>query len=126
METTAKNSLESLKPHPKSNPILGMPINLLYLQDGNNLAAVVIREDSNGNLLTLSAESDLINEANAIRIDNLKDFQFRLQDIFNHNSSLSIYHEDHRIDSLVIIKPNKGGIDTVGRRPGCNLPPRRC
>ena len=125
-------SLNSVNSQPK--PIIGSPVNLLYLQDSNNLAAVVIQEDSTGVLYTLSAESDLLTEANAVRIDNLKDFQFRLQDAFNHDSSVSIYYENDRIESLVIIKReqnslvNPDGIiaQSVSKGSKCHLPPRRC
>ena len=126
--------LESLKPNSKSNPIQGQIVNLLYLEEGNNLAALVIQKDNTNQTYTLSAEPDLIAEAKAIRIDNLKDFQFRLQDTFNHDSSVSIYYENDRIESLVIIKQEQNSLEipeAAFARSGsqgskCHLPPRRC
>jgi hypothetical protein len=130
MESISISNPESLSPKSKSNPIQGIPVNLLYLKDGDNLAAVVIKEDFSGNLFTLTAESDLINEVNAIQIDNLKDFQFRLQDALNHDSLLSIHYENNRINSLVIIKQDQNIGQTqpleVGMKPKCLLPPNLC
>ena len=131
-----KNIINSLDPelNPKPNPIQGEIVNLLYLQKGNNLVAFVIQEDNTSNLYTLSAESNLVAEANAIRIDNLKDFQFRLQDVFNHNSLISIYYEDNRIESLVIIKQEQNNqlslkdepFSTISKKTKCHFPPNLC
>jgi hypothetical protein len=96
--------LKIIEPSSQPNPILGTLVNLLYLEDGNNLAEIVIQEDDTGNKYTLSAESDLIENSNAIQIDNLKDFQFRLQDTFNHDSLISLFYENNSIKSLEIIK----------------------
>lgn len=124
----------NLEPNLQPNPIQGQIVNLLYLQEGNNLAALVIQDDDTSQLYTLSAESDLVAEANTIRIDNLKDFQLRLQDTFNHNSLVSIYYENNRIESLVIIKQKQNSLEipeAAFARSGsqgskCHLPPRRC
>lgn len=128
--TEVATMLKSLEPCSKPNPILGTIVNLLYLEDGNNLAAIIIQDDDTGNLYTLSAESDLIENSDAIPIDNLKDFQFRLQDAFNHDSLLSLFYENNKINSLVIIKRkqnrkvvefSRGPVETI-----CHLPPKRC
>lgn len=133
MESVSINNPESLSPKSKSNPILGMPVNLLYLEDDDNLAAVVIQEDNTGELFILTAESDLMDETNAIWIKNLKNFQFRLQDALHYDSLVSIYYENNRINSLVIIKQNQGNtIQPPARRSGismgppCGLPPNHC
>lgn len=127
--------LEALKPATQSNPLQGTPVNLLYLQDGNNLAAVVIEEDITGKLYTLTAECDLLENSDTIKIENLKDFQFRFQDVFNHNSQVSIYYENDRIDSFVVMKPEQQQLDpritpvtlrSGTKRSPCHLPPRRC
>lgn len=109
-----ENIIGSLKPNSKPNPLIGTPINLLYLQKDDNLAAVVIQQEYTGNLFILSAESDLLNEANAIPIENLKDFKFRLQDAFNHDSLVSIYYKNNRIISLVIIKRKQNNLPIPG------------
>ena len=127
-----KTAVSSLKPTKnKANPIFAQIVNLLYLHDGNNLAAVVLQDNSTGNLYTLSAEPDLNAKLDTIQIDNLRDFQFRLQDIFNHDSLVSIYYENNRIKSLVVIKQGQvsvpgGPADRVGRRSACELPPNFC
>lgn len=121
MKSVSINNPESLK----SNPIEGMPVNLLYLEDGDNLAAVVIQEDDSGELFTLTAESDLMGEVNAILVDNLKDFQSRLQDALHYDSLVSIYYENNSIDSLVIIKQTQNikrdRIAQVGASTKCHL-----
>jgi hypothetical protein len=122
--TEVATLLKTIEPCSKPNPILGTLVNLLYLEDGNNLAAIVIQDNDTSIFYTLSAESDLIEDSNAIQIDNLKDFQFRLQDTFNHDSLVNIFYENNSIKSLVIIKrePNKVGIEESKcrlRRPPC-------
>ncbi|MFM2311222.1 MAG: hypothetical protein RLZZ04_498 [Cyanobacteriota bacterium] len=130
MESISINNPESLSPKSKSNPIQGILVNLLYLEDGNNFAAVVIKEEDSDKLFTLTAESDLMNEANAIQVNNLEGFQSRLQDAFYHDSLVSIYYENNRIDSLVIIKQaqniKRDPLVQVGASTKCHLSPNRC
>ena len=125
------NSLNPTNSQP--NPIIGTPVNLLYLQDGNNLAAVVVREDITGKLYTFSTERNLIENANAIALENLKDFQFRFQDAFNYNSEVSVNRQNNRIESLVIIKREQynqpipdPALATIGASSKCLLPPNLC
>jgi hypothetical protein len=130
MESTSINNPESSSPQSKSNPIQGILVNLLYFKDGDNFAAVVIKQEDNDKLFILTAESDLMNQANAIQVNNLKGFQSRLQDAFYHDSLVSINYENNRIDSLVIIKQaqniKRDPLVQVGASTKCHLPPRRC
>lgn len=126
--------VESLKPGFKSNPIIGSPVNLLYLQNDNNLAAVVIQEDGTNNLYTFSTEPNLNARPNTIAINNLKDFQFRLQDALNYDLLISIYYTNNKIESLVIVKreqssqliPGDPQISSIGKKSRCELPPNFC
>lgn len=74
-----------------------------------------------------------IEDSDTIRIDNLEDFQFRLQDTFNHDSLVSIYYENNRIESLVIIKQEQSDLSIPGgaaqsrsQPTKCHLPPNLC
>jgi hypothetical protein len=53
-----------------------------------------------------------------------------MQDTFHHDSLVSIYYENNKIDSLVIIKKNQNikrdPLVQVGASTKCHLPPRRC
>ena len=100
------DAIESLRPDSRPirpNPILGEIVNLLYIGDSTNLVSVIMQDNSSGNLYTLSSNPNINAEFDLIDVANLNDFQFRLQDAFNHQSLVNIYYEDNRIDSLVII-----------------------
>lgn len=128
-------ALESMRKRPNPNPIIGTPVNLLYLQDGNNLAAVVVREDNTGKLYTFSADCNLVKNPDTIAIENLKDFQFRFQDALNHDSLVSVNYQNNMIESLVIIKQernnqpisdNVAATMRIGKASKCLLPPNFC
>ncbi|MEM8780360.1 MAG: hypothetical protein AAGF26_16120 [Cyanobacteria bacterium P01_G01_bin.49] len=95
--------VDSLKPKPKK--IFGQIINMLYLED-DNLASLIIQSNALGNIFTLSAnpaDPDINAKFNEIQIDNLNIFRNRLQEAFNYQSLVNIYHENNEIKSLVLV-----------------------
>ncbi len=122
---------------PKGNPISGQIygpiINMLYLED-DNLASVII-EDNTGNTYILAVKPDelsITEEFHNIKINNLNNFRNRLQEAFNYQSSVSIFYEDNKIQSLVITKQilNSPGFlasnSSISSRAACCFPYPRC
>ena len=85
------------------NPVLGKVDSLSYQGNGNNLVEVKIRENNSGNIYTytFAASDDTSSDFSTIKIVNLNDFCFRLQEAFNNQSLVSIFHED---DKLVLLE----------------------
>lgn len=87
----------------KPKPIFGEIINLLYLENSNNLAAVAIQTETGENIIVLAKDRDVSPEESTIKINNLVNFQVRLEEAFNHRSLVSISYEGNRIVAVVRI-----------------------
>ena len=119
------------------NPILGQIVNLLYVENGTNLVSIIIEDSNSGSIFTLSGDSDIDVEFPVIDTNNLNEFQFRLQEAFNYNSTVSISHRNGKIISLVIVNQvqlrvpelidsTALNVNRPGRRPDCCFGPPHC
>lgn len=108
MESTSQinTNLQIIKPRP--NPILGRIVNFSYQGNGNNLVEIKIQENNSGDIFTLTAFCNVNLDFYTIKIVNLNDFSFRLQEAFNNLSSVSVFCEDDKIVLLEIILPGFG------------------
>lgn len=88
----------------KPKPVFGEIVNLLYLESSNNLAAVAIQTENGENIIVLAKDRDVSPEESTIKINNLVDFQVRLEEAFNHRSLVSISYDCDRIVAVVRIK----------------------
>ncbi|MGB5633822.1 MAG: hypothetical protein WBM44_07400 [Waterburya sp.] len=109
MESTSQinSNLQIIKPKP--NPIPGGIVNLSYQGNGDNLVEIKIEGNNSGDIFTLTAFTNVnLLDSNTIKIINLNDFQFRLQEAANNNSLINISYEDDQIFLLEIILPKFG------------------
>jgi hypothetical protein len=125
VESTSQinTNLQIVKPTP--NPIFGQIISLSYQGTGNNLVEVKIQENNFGSIFTLTAYCNVNLDFYTIKIVNLNDFCFRLQEAFNSDSSISIFYENDKIVLLEIARrvtaifggrPSRGSSGTGGSR----------
>ena len=98
----------------KPNLIVGQIINLSYQENSNNLVEIEI--ESLTNLFTLSVDFDASSESESIRVNNLNDYQTRLQEAFNYKHSVEIYIENSKIALLGITLDIKMML-RIGRLP---------
>ena len=107
-------------PEINSQPVLGPISNVLYLEDSNNLAAIVI-DSSNDNTFTFTADPEIYPESCTVKVNNLSAFQPRLQEAFNYNKLVSITYANDNIVSLVVINQVQV-IPRNGNGPVCCIP----
>lgn len=106
MESTLqiRHNLEIRKPTPSS--IVGLITSLSYQESGNNLVEIKVQENNLSNIFTLTAYCNVQIDHTIIKIVNLNEFQFRLQEAFNHQYLVNIYQEDGKIILLEISRLN--------------------
>lgn len=104
MESTSQINTNLQITKPKPNPIPGQIVNLSYQGNGNNLVEIKIQENNSGDIFTLTAFCNVNLDFYTIKIVNLNDFSFRLQEAFNNLSSVSVFRED---DKIVLLKVSR-------------------
>ena len=92
---------------PKQNTVFGNIITCLsYQENGNNLVEVKVKENSSANIFTFTAFCNVNLDSSTIKIVNLNDFSYRLQEFFYKNNGndflLIITYEDDKIVLLEI------------------------
>lgn len=114
-EQVANTVINDMKSMPNSNLVFGEIVNLLYLESSNNLAGVAIRSNIAENVVVLAKDKELSPEAETIEINNLNDFQAKLEEAFNYQSFVSISYERDRIVAVVRILPEQEAVsESVG------------
>ncbi len=85
------------------NPVFGEINSLSYQGNSNNLVEIKIQEHNSGGIYTFTA--NFINsDLGSIKIVNLNEFCLRLQKAFDHQSLVSIVHEEGKIVFLKITR----------------------
>ena len=104
METVSRlePQLQITKPSP--NPMFGKISSLSYHGNSNNLVEIKMEDQHSGDTFSFSAYSNVNSDFHTIKIVNLNDFCFRLQEAFNNEFLVSIFHEDGKIVLLEITK----------------------
>ncbi|MEM8831143.1 MAG: hypothetical protein AAGE96_17555 [Cyanobacteria bacterium P01_G01_bin.19] len=106
MESASQSFSGNQNTKPTPNPISGEIINLIYQGNSNNLVEIEVREINFDKTFTLTAYCNVEFNYDTVKIANLHDFTYRLQEAFNYRFVASIYHQDGKIVSLEIKRPN--------------------
>ena len=89
---------------PTVNIISGQISSLIYQNNGNNLVEVKISSDNFGEIFVLTAYCNADLNYKTIKIANLHEFQFRLQEAFNHQFVVKVFQESNQIVSIEITR----------------------
>ena len=101
MENLSKVEFNSQITKPTPNPISGKITSLSYHGNSNNIVEIKIKDNSD-NRFVLTAYSNVNLDFSTVKIANLNDFGFRLQEAFNNQCSVSVFCQEDKIVSLEI------------------------
>ena len=96
-----------------ANLVFGEINSLSYQGNGNNLVEIKIQEQNSGDIYTVTANYNVNLDLTTIKIVNLNEFCFRLQEAFDHQSLVSISYEEDKIVFLKITR--QASTERVGR-----------
>lgn len=92
--------------NPEPNCFVGIITSLIYQENGNNLVEVKIQNNNSNceDIFTLTVYCNVELDDKNINIINLNEFQFRLQEAFNYQFLVKIFHESSKIIFIEITR----------------------
>ena len=98
-----------------TNSVFGEINSLSYQGNGSNLVQIKIQEHNSSEIYTFTANFNINSDLATIKIVNLNEFCFRLQEAFDHQYLVSISYKE---DKIVLLNMTRQASTETGRVGG--------